>query len=357
MPSYPFKCVGCGFEGTAKNITKKRCDDCKKLVKYLPRENKFKVCPSCNCSFLAAPSQKFCNQCRKQTKKTVCKVCEKAYPYHQSSKIICTNCLNYLLSIGKIWCIECNEISESGGALSKKSLRCRFHQTLKRKEYRETARRKGKPRNRGPKVYPTQSLQERNQIADAFELNLSYPQIVEKLNVTQGRIKSAVASGFASPPINTKKQGRYGWLTSTDIGKIMGWADHRVKRNRKFIGMSKYGISRKNSFGPVSYIIRLEKFDEWLQKKEFWMLWELDEIKDPFWRNHCSTFRDDKEFWMSLIEAEKLIFFSRFTIFSWIRRKRLPATYILGKWCIWSQDIKDYLYKTHGIEANLTKPK
>lgn len=357
MPSYPFKCIDCGVEGLAKSTSKKRCDDCRKLVKYLPRENKIKVCPNCNCNFLATPSQKFCNQCRKQSKKTICKVCQKTYPYHNSSKVICSECLDSLLSVGKIWCIECNEISEANGSMTKKSLLCKFHLKLKRKEYRETAKKKGKQRDRGSRVYPSQSLQEKNKIADAFEAYLSYSQITEKLNVTQGRIKSAVASGFASPPLNRKKQGRYGWLTSTDIEKIMGWPDHRLKRNRKFIGMSKYGASRNNSFGPVSYIIRLEKFDEWLQKKEFWMLWELDEIKDPAWRLHCSTFRDDKEFWMSVLEAEKLIFFSKFTIFSWIRKKKLPAIYILGKWYIWSQDIKDYLYKNHGIVANLVKPK
>jgi hypothetical protein len=252
-----------------------------------------------------------------------------------------------------IWCRECKKISECGGALSKKSLRCKQHEWLKRKEWRDSAKKKGRTRKKGPDIYKSQSLQERNLIADAFEHSLSYIQIAQKLKVTPGRVRSAIKSGFASPPINNKKQGRYGWLTSSDIEKIMGWDKQTIRRNRKFIGMNPYGVSRNNSSGPNSYIIKIEKFEAWLRKKEFWMLWEVDDILDPFWRNHCLTFRDGKEFWLWYGHAEKIIFYSRSSIFSWIKQKKLPATSILGRWYVWNSDLRDYMLKNYGMKVEI----
>jgi hypothetical protein len=347
MKERSFVCVECGVLSLARHPSRIRCEDCAKKVKHTSQISKNRKCVSCKLDFVGKTCQIKCDSCRLNKKLYTCMVCQKEYNGHNNSKIVCRECLNYLLSVGKVWCIECNSIGELGGKFY--SLRCKKHTRIRIRKYIEDAKKRGVVVNKKTKVFKTQSLKERNKIADAFELGMSYNQITKKLKVTEGRIKSAIASGFASPPINRNKKGRGGWFTTTDIEEIMGFSKDRMKNLKSIIGMLEYGVVRETR-GPCVYIIRIEDFTNWLKNRDYWMLWEISDIKDPKWKRFCKEFRDDSEYWLNLKEAEHCCNFSRDTIGRWAKEKKIPAKYIRGSWYIWSLDLREYMLKTFGIE-------
>lgn len=354
MREYLYACIDCGLTGIAKHKTRIRCDKCNLKAKYSPKKAKPRVCLSCQQEFIGKTSQRKCNDCRNVRKTSTCKICQKKYFSHKSSKIICKDCINSLVSRGKIWCVDCGGVVELEKKLYRNSLRCQKHRSLKIRQYNETAKKNGKGKSKGPQVYVTQTLRERNKIADAFESAFSYTQIRSKLKVTQGRIKSAIASGFASPPIDKKKCGRFGWLSSTDLQKLMSWDKNRFQRIRKYIGMVEYGVIRKE-FGPACYVIRFEDFDEFLQKKEFWMLWSIEKISDKKWRDYCRQFRDDKDYWLNILQISSLVFYDRDTVCNWVRSGKLPGTFVSGRWYVWSRDLKEYMIETHSTVIDIPK--
>ena len=343
-------CVECGnsFEG---HITKIRCDSCREKRKNR-RQADYRLCLKCSKKFYPRTSQIYCIDCKPRRgqdliKLSECKICGVKYPKRRASPHICRLCHENLISKGQTFCITCNKVVELNRVSKLKVMLCIDHLRFKSREYKKAAKLKGKHYMRNYRYLINQSVSEKNKILDELDKGFTVKQIAKKFKFSEKRVHSALKTTNSRSIVSRKRTGRAGWLTTLDIKNIMGWSSSYYFRVKKYLKMIPYGLKRKGS-GPVTYIIKVEMFDDWLQDNKFWMLWHLSDIKDNTWRDYCASFRDGNEYWMTSSDASELVNYDRDTVSRWMKSGRLKG-YIRNRiWYVWSEDLREFMLDTFG---------
>ena len=136
-------------------------------------------------------------------------------------------------------------------------------------------------------------------------------------------------------------------MTTLDIRNLMGWSSSYFNRYKKYLKMLPYGFKRRRS-GPVTYIIKAENFDTWLRDYSYWMLWDLNDIKDSSWRDYCASFRNDNEYWMTSKEASVLVNYDSDSVSRWMKNGQLKGLMRNRVWYLWSADLREFMLDKFG---------
>lgn len=350
---FSFVCVTCGTEALG-SVTQVRCSDCRNLRNHRKSSKPTKICKSCMKEFKFKASQIYCLDCKpKKTNKTrVCKVCLQPYSIQRNSIHICSLCIKDLLKNGKTFCVDCNSVVDLNRKSKFDILKCVFHLRESARNVRIKAIEKGTYKHKKYRTIVKQTQEEKLLILQEIERGLSVRQVAEKFHFTQRRVRSALISTNSYPSVTRIKTGRVGWMTSADIKKIFGWSDAKYFRLRKYIKLTPYGLKRKNS-GPNVFIIKYENFDSWIRNKDFWMLWEIEDLQDSYWKKYCLTFRDGKDYWMTMKEASITANFEPDTISTWLRKGKLKGVQRNRIWYVWTQDLKKFMIENYGVRLHL----
>lgn len=344
------KCVECGssFDGP---ITKFRCDSCREERKHRSR-SKFRLCLTCGKEFYPKTSQVYCADCRPLRgpdfiKLVECKICGVRYPKKRASPHICRLCHENLISQGRTFCILCNKVVELKRVSKLKTMLCLDHIRIKSNEYKRIAKLRGKHYVRSYKYLINQSIPEKNKILDELDKGLTVRQIAKKLKFSEKRVLSALKTTNSRSIVSRKRIGRSGWMTTLDIRNLMGWSSSYFNRYKKYLKMLPYGFKRRRS-GPVTYIIKAENFDTWLRDYSYWMLWDLNDIKDSSWRDYCASFRNDNEYWMTSKEASVLVNYDSDSVSRWMKNGQLKGLMRNRVWYLWSADLREFMLDKFG---------
>ncbi len=269
---------------------------------------------------------------------------------------VCIPCRQRLFAKGLVWCSVCQTIGDS---ISKRRTRgrCRAcHRTLVIDQERAyVARRKeqGWKRQSSPTyVVKTQTPEECDSISELLDKGLSIHQVGQRLGVSRTRIRSTIRRGAAISAGSARHTGTMTpVLTSVQLSLIFRGVTTKLATWRRLgLNMKPYGKDKTRSVGkPMRktrmYYISENALERWMLDRTSWMLWNLDDVIDPFWHAYAQSFRSTTPGrWMTVKEVAPLLGLQPGSVKRRIREGDYQGAWrkALHQFWLWSEDVVDH---------------
>ena len=261
----PRPCSRCGVMFTPRATNGIRCDDCQGRYKPLRR------CVLCN-----APLHRVrCHQ-----------------------RVVCAACHDRLRAQNRVYCRHCGKIgvlrrvTKQPLAANRSIARC-YSCTRKKKlpyenqRYHELKARGALPKRPPKTVFEDQTVAERTKIAALLDGGLTQHQVAAQLGINVLRVRAVVRRGAAvSLKGRTDGSSWSEWLTQKELIQIFRHATIMRLENWRSYGfpMRRYGNDLPDG-KAFMWVIHETSVETWIRDPETWMLWELDDIIDDWWRS------------------------------------------------------------------------
>jgi hypothetical protein len=289
-----------------------------------------------------------------------CPVCQTTQNISARSSV-CTPCRQRLFAKGLVWCSVCRAIGDS---ISKQRTRgrCRAcHRTLVIEQERAyVARRKeqGWKRQSSPThVMKTQTPEECDAISQLLDKGLSIRQVEQRLGISRARVRSTIRRGAAISAGSARHTGTMTpVLTSVQLSLIFRGAATRLATwRRSGLNMKPYGKDTTCSDLPPMntriYYISERALERWMLDRTSWMLWDLNDVIDPFWHAYAQSFRATTSGrWMTVKEVAPFLGLQPGSVKRRIREGDYQGAWrkVLHQFWLWSEDVVDHALRYDG---------
>lgn len=259
----PRQCIRCGVQFTPRARNGVRCAGCRNRYKPLRR----------------------------------CRVCDTPlYRQKCPQRVVCGPCHERLRAQNRVYCRTCGQIGvlrrDTTVPLNpKRSIaRCydcamRTQRPYQRQRY-ELRKSAGIKAPRTLPVYRHQTDAERTRIAALLDSGLTQRQVAAKLRLNVLRVRHVVRRG-AAVSLKGRSDGSSWseWLTQKELIRIFEHATvMRVAMWRSYgFPMRRYGTDHASGQAYM-WVIHEDDLETWIQDRNSWVLWDMDDIVDDWWR-------------------------------------------------------------------------
>lgn len=318
----PRPCSRCGVVFTPRATNGRRCDDCQNRYSPLRR----------------------CVVCDTPLRRVRC---------HQ--RVVCTACHDRLRAQNLVYCRHCGKIgalrrvTKRPLATNRSMARCydctrATKRPYENQRYHELKARGALPRRVHTLVFQDQTVAERTKIATLLDSGLTQRQVAAQLRINVLRVRAVVRRGVAvSLKGRTDGSPWSEWLTQKELVRIVRHATiMRLEIWRTYgFPMRRYGNDLPSG-KAFMWVIHEDAFEAWIRDPETWMLWDLDDIIDDWWRSIALEARPPgSPGWLPMGVVARLWGLSRCGATQRVRTGRYTGRAVKrgGVFWLWSEDV------------------
>ena len=299
-----------------------------------------------------------------------CKVCHVECFIHRRSPV-CTPCRTKLFQEKRVWCSACNTIGEAW--TTRPHAECwvchRARVLPRERAYMEKRRSQGYRRAYEVKPVKSQTDKERDTISQMLDHGMAIRQIARVLHISRGRVRSTIMHGAAQAAGSKAHTGTMTpVLTSMQLEQVFRHVNgHRLSTWRRYgFPMQPYGkeVTKTKQANPnpdpyrtQMYYITEEALETWMSKMDSWMLWDIDDVIDPFWKAFAKEVRNIPGRWMTLKETAPHL-----GLLPGSFKRRIREGDYTGRWCktlaqywVWSEDVIDHALRYDGRTITISE--
>lgn len=318
----PRPCSRCGVVFTPRATNGRRCNDCQNRYSPLRR----------------------------------CVVCDT--PLHRvrcHQRVVCTACHERLRAQNLVYCRHCGKIgalrrvTKRPLATNRSMARCydctrATKRPYENRRYHELKARGALPRRIHTLVFQDQTVAERTKIATLLDSGLTQRQVAAQLRINVLRVRAVVRRGVAvSLKGRTDGSPWSEWLTQKELVQIVRHATiMRLEIWRTYgFPMRRYGNNLADG-RAFMWVIHEDAFEAWIRDPETWMLWDLDDVIDDWWRSIALEARPPgSPGWLPMGVVARLWGLSRCGATQRVRTGRYTGRAVKrgGVFWLWSEDV------------------
>lgn len=318
----PRPCSRCGVVFTPRATNGRRCDDCQNRYSPLRR----------------------------------CVVCDT--PLHRvrcHQRVVCTACHERLRAQNLVYCRHCGKIgalrrvTKRPLATNRSMARCydctrATKRPYENRRYHELKARGALPKRVHTLVFQDQTVAERTRIATLLDSGLTQRQVAAQLRINVLRVRAVVRRGVAvSLKGRTDGSPWSEWLTQKELVRIVRHATiMRLEIWRTYgFPMRRYGNNLADG-RAFMWVIHEDDLEAWIRDPETWMLWDLDDVIDDWWRSIALEARPPgSPGWLPMGVVARLWGLSRCGATQRVRTGRYTGRAVKrgGVFWLWSEDV------------------
>lgn len=327
----PRPCSRCGVVFTPRATNGRRCDDCQNRYSPLRR-----------CVLCDAPLHRVrCYQ-----------------------RVVCAACHDRLRAQNRVYCRHCGQVGvlrrDTKRALPANRSIARCYdctRTTKRpyenERYHMLKARGALPKRRPQTTFPDQSVAERTRIATLLDSGLTQRQVAARLRINVLRVRAVVRRG-AAVSLKGRASGNTmeEWLTQKELVRIFQHATTmRLEVWRRYgLPMRRYGDDL-SSGAAFMWVVHEDDLEAWIRDPETWMLWDLEDIVDDWWRSIAREVRPPgSPGWLQMGVVARLWALTRCGATTRVRRGHYTGRVVrrAGHYWLWSEDVVAHALERDG---------